>query len=273
MASTLEAAMSQATAARPTTITDAPIHPSLAVKDLAKARGWYADKLGWKPAIEPPGVLVYELGEDSAFTLYETPFAGTAKNTVMNWVVPDVRDAVARLRDHGLTLESYDFGDFKTVDGIMETPDGFQNAWFKDLDGNIVGVVKDASVPVAGAIGTMLAAADLDRAKAWYAEKLGFEPTNEMRDFVLDYRSGRTRFEVYKTEFAGTAKNTVAVWRLARIRDEVGRLRERGVAFEEYDFGPEGRTVGGILSEGETDVNAWFVDSEGNILALAEDPA
>jgi catechol 2,3-dioxygenase-like lactoylglutathione lyase family enzyme len=189
----------------------------------------------------------------------------------MNWAVPEVRDAVARLRERGVTFGEYDFGDFKTVDGIMETPDGFQNAWFKDLDGNIVGVVKDAAVPAEGAVAAMLPAADLERAKAWYADKLGFEPTNEMPGFVLDYRSGDTRFEVYKTEFAGTAKNTVAVWRLAGIRDEVGRLRGRGVTFEEYDFGPEGRTVGGILAEGESDLNAWFVDSEGNILALAED--
>ena len=264
--------MSQATATKPSVITDAPIHPSLATKDLAKARAWYADKLGWEPTIEPPGVLVYELGgSDSAFTLYETPFAGTAKNTVMNWVVPNVRAAMDRVRGRGVTFEEYDFGDFKTVDGIMETPDGNANAWFKDVDANIVGLVQDASVPDGGAIATMLAASDLDRAKAWYAEKLGFEPFNEMPGFVLDYRSGGTRFEVYKTDFAGSAKNTVAVWRLAGIRDEVGRLRARGVAFEEYDFGPEGRTVGGILAEGETDLNAWFVDSEGNILALAED--
>jgi catechol 2,3-dioxygenase-like lactoylglutathione lyase family enzyme len=264
--------MSQATATKPTVITDAPIHPSLATKDLARARAWYADKVGWEPTIEPPGVVVYELGGgDSAFTLYETPFAGTAKNTVMNWVVQDVRAAVARLRERGVTFEEYNFGDFKTVDGIMETPDGFQNAWFKDIDANIVGVVKDDSVPEGGVIATMLAAADLDRAKAWYADKLGFQPANETPGFVLDYRSGRTRFEVYKTDFAGTARNTVAVWRLAGIRDEVGRLRGRGVTFEEYDFGPEGRTVGGILAEGETDLNAWFVDSEGNILALAED--
>lgn len=265
--------MTQAAATKPSVITDAPIHPSLATKDLARARAWYAEKLRWEPTIEPPGALVYEIaGGDSAFTLYETPLAGTAKNTVMNWVVPDVHAAVAKLRERGVSFEEYDFGEFKTVDGIMDTPDGFANAWFKDADGNIVGVVSDASVPDGGAIATMLAAADLDRAKAWYSEKLGFEPTNEMPDFVLDYRSGNSRFEVYKTEFAGSAKNTVAVWRLAGIRDEVGRLRERGVTFEEYDFGPEGRTVGGILAEGESDINAWFTDSEGNILALAEGP-
>lgn len=265
--------MSQATATKPSVITDAPIHPSLATADLAKTRAWYSDKLGWEPTIEPPGVLVYETsGGDSAFTLYETPFAGTARNTVMNSVVPDVRAEVARLRERGVTFEDYDFGDFKTVDGIMDTPDGNANAWFKDPDGNIVGLVQDRSVPEGGAFTTMLAAADLDRAKAWYAEKLGFELTSEMPGFVLDYRSGTTRFELYKTDFAGTAKNTVAVWRLAGIRDEVGRLRAKGVVFEEYDFGPDGRTVGGILAEGESDLNAWFIDSEGNILALAEDP-
>ena len=264
--------MTQATATKPSVITGAPIHPSLATKDLAKARAWYAEKLGWEPTIEPPGVLVYELGgSESAFTLYETPFAGTAKNTVMNWVVRSVREAVARLRGRGVAFEDYDFGDFKSVDGIMETPDGSANAWFKDADGNIVGLVQDPAAPAAGAIATMLAAADLERARAWYADKLGFEPFNEMPGLVLSYRSGDSRFEVYKTDFAGTAKNTVAVWRLANIRDEVGRLHGNGIAFEEYDFGPEGRTVGGILSEGESDLNAWFKDSEGNILALAED--
>jgi hypothetical protein len=41
--------------------------------------------------------------------------------------------------------------------------------------------------------------------------------------------------------------------------------------FEEYDFGDEGRTVDGIMSDADGDVNAWFTDSEGNILARAED--
>ena len=265
--------MTQATATKPTVITDAPIHPSLATRDLAKAREWYSEKLAWDPTIEPPGVLVYEIdGPDAAFTLYETPFAGTARNTVMNWVVRDVRAEVARLRDRGVTFEDYDFGEYKTVDGIMATPDGGATAWFKDADGNVVALLEDEAAPAAGAISTMLAAADLDRARAWYSEKLGFEPIQEFEGFVLNYQSGRSRFSVYKTEFAGTARNTVAVWRLAGIRDEVGRLRARGVSFEEYDFGPDGRTVGGILAEGETDLNAWFTDSEGNILALAEDP-
>ena len=132
--------MSQATVTKPTVITDAPIHPSLASADLAKARAWYSDKLGWEPTLEPPGVLVYELGgADSAFTIFETPFAGTAKNTVMNWVVPDVRAEVGRLRARGVTFEEYETP--KTVDGIAQMPAG-RAAWFRDPEGNLIGMIE-----------------------------------------------------------------------------------------------------------------------------------
>ena len=110
----------------------------------------------------------------------------------------------------------------------------------------------------------MLAASDLGRAKRWYSEKLGFEPVDESQGVVLTYRSGDSTFSVYQTSFAGTAKNTVAVWRLVGLRDEVARLRGNGVEFEEYDFGEGEKTVGGILSDAEgEDLNAWFTDSEG----------
>ena len=251
-------------------LNDAPIHPTLATKDLAQARAWYADKVGWEPALEPPGTLVYQVGQ-SFFSVYESEYAGTARNTVMNWIVPDLRAEVARLRERGVAFEEYDFGDFKTVDGIMDTPDGNPNAWFKDADDNIVGVIQDPSVTDAGAIATMIAAADLARAKAWYAEKLGFKPAQEFEDVVVNYKSGDSQFSVYKTEFAGTARNTVGIWRFEGVRPEVERLWARGVVFEDYDFGPEGKTVDGVLSDEQGNVIAWFKDSEGNILGLTED--
>jgi catechol 2,3-dioxygenase-like lactoylglutathione lyase family enzyme len=266
--------MSQATAALPSVVTDAPFHPSLAVADLAKARSWYAEKLGWEPVLEPPGVHIYKVGE-SFFTLFETEFAGTAKNTVMNWSVDDVRAEVSRLRERGVAFEEYDFGEAQTVDGIMTDPSGGMNAWFKDLDGNIVGVISAGEggprLEPGSEITAMIAASDLDRAQRWYSEKLGFEPDFTFPDVLATYKSGASMFTVYKTEFAGTAKNTVGLWRLKGIRDEVARLRGNGVVFEDYDFGDGDKTVGGILSDAEGDQNAWFKDSEGNILAIAED--
>ncbi|MFL5671848.1 MAG: VOC family protein, partial [Chloroflexota bacterium] len=121
-------------------ITDAPIHATLAVADLDKSRDWYAEKLGWEPAREVPGTLIYQVG-DSFFTLFTTPNAGTAKNTVMNWNVDDLSSVVAELKGRGLRFEDYDFGEFKTVDGIMTDPGGGSSAWFKDSEGNIIAIV------------------------------------------------------------------------------------------------------------------------------------
>jgi D-serine dehydratase len=54
------------------------------------------------------------------------------------------------------------------------------------------------------------------------------------------------------------------------LRAEVERLRGKGVEFLDYDFGEYGRTVDGIMSDAEGDVNAWFADGDGNIFAIAE---
>jgi len=75
---TLEEAMTTSTTDSTTTtaatITDAPFHPSLAVADLAEARTWYAEKLGWEPIVEPPGTLVYQVGDRfSACTSRSSP--------------------------------------------------------------------------------------------------------------------------------------------------------------------------------------------------------
>jgi catechol 2,3-dioxygenase-like lactoylglutathione lyase family enzyme len=252
-------------------ITDAPIHASLAVEDLARARAWYADKLGWEPTKEPPGTCVYELF-DSTFTLFETPMAGTAKNTVMSWNVPDVSPEVARLRERGVVFEDYDFGEIKTVDGVMADPSGGKSAWFKDSEGNIIGLTSSPEDKRPQQLSPSIAAADIERAKAWYADKLGFTPMIEMEGIVVGYQSGTSTFGVYQTTFAGTAKNTVAVWRLADLDAEVARLRERGVVFEVFVFGDGDISVNGILP-GTSDLpaNAWFTDSDGNILALTED--
>jgi catechol 2,3-dioxygenase-like lactoylglutathione lyase family enzyme len=252
-------------------ITNAPIHATLAVSDLDKAKAWYADRLGWEPFREVPGTLIYRVG-DSFFTLFTTPNARTAKNTVINWNVDDLQAEVDRLKANGVAFEDYDFGDFKTEDGILSDPVGGKTAWFKDLDGNIIGVLQ--APPGQGSshsISVMLAASDLGRAKAWYSEKLGFEPVAEFSGMVMDYVSADTSFNVYKTDFAGSAKNTVAIWRTKDLLAEVANLRQRGLTFEEYPPDEGERYVDGVLFFEDKPVNAWFTDSEGNILALAED--
>jgi catechol 2,3-dioxygenase-like lactoylglutathione lyase family enzyme len=214
-------------------------------------------------------------------TVFETPAAGTARNTVAIWRVADLRADVARLRARGLVFEEQDFGDGdRTVDGIMTTldPDGgtVLNAWFRDGDGNWIGIVEQpdhpGEPPVELGVGPMLAAADLARARTWYAEKLGLEPFRVFEGEELVYRQGMTHLSIYATPSAGTAKNTVAVWRVDDLRAEVDALRDRGVTFEDYDI--DGlRTTAGVYSDPDDgSLAAWFVDSEGNTLGLAQDP-
>jgi catechol 2,3-dioxygenase-like lactoylglutathione lyase family enzyme len=249
-------------------LSDLDIRPTLATADTARAKQWFADKLGWQPVKEFPGFLRYELGP-TGFSVYETPSAGTAKNTVMFWLVADVPKEVARLRRRGVTFEEYDFGDFKTVDGVMTDPSGDKTAWFKDADGNIISLIA-TSDPQAQAmvnqVGAMVASSDLERSKAWYAG-LGYEPLFESGGQVVGYRSGNTTFNVYLTSYAGTAKNTVAAFGVPDIRAEMADLRSRGVVFEDYDFG-EVKTVDGLLEDSDGTTNAWFKDPDGNILGI-----
>lgn len=110
-------------------------------------------------------------------------------------------------------------------------------------------------------------AADIERAKSWYREKLGFEPEQD-DPAGMQYRSGSTSFTLYPTQFAGTGKHTLAGWVVKDIRQVIDELRDRGVAFEEYDF-PGLKTEDGVADLG-SELAAWFKDSEGNILGLFE---
>src|SRR5215831_13885825 len=151
---------------------DYALEPSLASFDAKRAKTWFSETLGIEPTFDDGVQLDYQFGK-SGFGIYEAATAGTAKNTVASWNVPDVAAEVARLRARGVVFEEYDFGDYKTVDGIMSDPDGNKTAWFKDADGNVHTIVSIPQMPDVR-VTAMIATADLERAKAWYRDKLGF---------------------------------------------------------------------------------------------------
>ena len=116
----------------------------------------------------------------------------------------------------------------------------------------------------------VLPAADLDRARQFYHDKLGLDPA-EMHEGLLMYRDASVAFEVYETENAGTAKNTQLGWVTDDLDREMRELRERGVVFEDYDV-PGLKTVDGVAM-GDGMRTAWFRDSEGNFLCVSESTA
>lgn len=114
---------------------------------------------------------------------------------------------------------------------------------------------------------TTVAVADLERAKTWYREKLGLEPTAEDVGGAWFECSGG-KFLLFPTPFAGTAQNTVMEWTVDDVVKVVGGLRSRGVAFDTFEM--EGVDWDGDIAMMGSHKGAWFKDSEGNILALTQ---
>ena len=112
------------------------------------------------------------------------------------------------------------------------------------------------------------AAVDLDRATRWYEEHLGLVPDHADPGGVWYRFAGDTWLYLYGTSAAGTARNTIAGWTVRGIEAVMADLRERGVVFEDYDFG-DLRTVDGLADFGPAKA-AWFKDSEGNTYELSE---
>lgn len=112
-----------------------------------------------------------------------------------------------------------------------------------------------------------LPAGDMDRAKRFYENTLGFKIADEDEEGVT-FASADTEFYVYAASTAGTAQNTAACWVVPDLDGAMADLRSRGVTFEEYDF-PGLKTVNGIAETGGVRA-AWFKDTEGNTLGLAQ---
>jgi transcriptional regulator with XRE-family HTH domain len=55
--------------------------------------------------------------------------------------VTDVRAAVEEMRGRGVEFEKYDTPETRTENGVARMPGGGEAAWFKDSEGNLVGVV------------------------------------------------------------------------------------------------------------------------------------
>jgi catechol 2,3-dioxygenase-like lactoylglutathione lyase family enzyme len=123
---------------------------------------------------------------------------------------------------------------------------------------------------------TRLPAQDLDRARAFYADRLGLEPVEERPGGLL-YRVASGEFAVFQSAGRSSGGHTQMGLEVDDLRATMAELRSRGVVFEEYDL-PGLRTRDGVAevqgnypskrSSGE--LAAWFRDSEGNLIGIGQ---
>lgn len=127
-----------------------------------------------------------------------------------------------------------------------------------------------------GGVAARLPAGDLERARVFYAEKLGLEPVEERPGGLL-YRCGRGEFALFESAGAASGTHTQMAFEVDDLEAAVSQLKERGLVFEEY--GLPGLTTREGIAEvagnypskgGVGERAAWFRDSEGNLLAIGQ---
>jgi catechol 2,3-dioxygenase-like lactoylglutathione lyase family enzyme len=119
----------------------------LPAQDLDRARAYYSEKLGLEPTEEREGGLRYVFDAGGEFALFESSGAPVGGHTQMGWEVEDIEATVRELRARGVVFEEYDVPGLKTVDGIAEIEGNYpskgtgeRGAWFRDSEGNMLGI-------------------------------------------------------------------------------------------------------------------------------------
>ena len=111
-----------------------------------------------------------------------------------------------------------------------------------------------------------LPAQDLERAKAFYRDKLGLTPTQEDPSGLMYMLAAGTGFGVFPSSGKPSGTHTQMAIEVEDVEGTVRDLQAKGVKFEDYDT-PMLKTVNGVADFGGSK-GAWFKDSEGNLIAL-----
>lgn len=133
---------------------------------------------------------------------------------------------------------------------------------------------RDASLSEAR-VATRLPAQDLDRARQFYAEKLGLQPS-EVRPGGLLYLCGGAEFALFQSTGSSPGTFTQMGFQVDDLDAAVAELKSRGLEFEQFDI-PGLKTVDGIVevpgnypSKGTGERAIWFRDSEGNLIGIGQ---
>jgi catechol 2,3-dioxygenase-like lactoylglutathione lyase family enzyme len=249
----------------------------LASTDPDRLRSWYEQAFGVSPNpdgfLEFGGVAILVDRRDDV-----APRSAEPVRLMLNFHVADIHESVAHLDGLGVTWVSK-----------LELRGDVWFAALEDPDGNVIQVIELTPAYVAerrswspadnlrrATIATRLPAQDLDRARRFYAEKLGLEPAEE-RPGGLRYTGSSGWFAVFESAGRPSGEHTQMSWEVDDLDAVVAELRRRGVTFEDYDL-PGLTTVDGIAtvegnypSKGAVgERGAWFRDSEGNLLSIGE---
>jgi catechol 2,3-dioxygenase-like lactoylglutathione lyase family enzyme len=121
-------------------LSESDTYTTIPVSDLERAQRFYRDTLGLTPAMVTEGGVMYRSGS-TRFFVYPSRYKASG-HTQMSWVVGDIKAEVAALRAKGIEFVEFDVPGVKTVDGISQSGPAVWTAYFRDPDGNLLGLTQ-----------------------------------------------------------------------------------------------------------------------------------
>ena len=125
----------------------AGITAALPAQNLKRAKNFYVEKVGLE-ALEPrfleasDGQVGISVGDGgNRLFVYPAQARSSGEFTQAVIQVTDVRATVEEMRGRGVEFEEYDTPETRTEGGIARMPGGGEGAWFKDSEGNLLGLV------------------------------------------------------------------------------------------------------------------------------------
>jgi catechol 2,3-dioxygenase-like lactoylglutathione lyase family enzyme len=122
-------------------------------------------------------------------------------------------------------------------------------------------------------VGASVAVSDMARARRFYEGTLGLVAETDSGDNVGYRCADDSMIHVFLSPHAGTARATVAGWRVDDMDAAVAELGAQGVSFERYTSGPIVTDDRGIASFAGGNKVAYFKDPDANILSIAYAPS
>jgi catechol 2,3-dioxygenase-like lactoylglutathione lyase family enzyme len=124
-------------------LTDSPVMPTIPVTDINKSIDFYANMLGLKRSakeVEKDSAM-FDAGGGTMLYLYQRP-PSHAEHTLASFMVDDLAKTMKELSEKGVIFEHYDMPRLKTDENGVVENNGMKACWFKDPDGNILGIVE-----------------------------------------------------------------------------------------------------------------------------------
>ena len=111
---------------------------TIPVSDLEQSRAFYGETLGLTQLWENPASIRFRVGDTSELSTFRRPGLVT-EHTLAHFEVADIEATVRDLEANGVQFVDYTVGPHTTTNHIAQLGPA-RGAWFRDPDGNFLGL-------------------------------------------------------------------------------------------------------------------------------------